>query len=61
LFHARACTIAVRRSFNLVRAPARLVHCTIITVYKYQNWDARAKKQAQAGKFGLACILLMDT
>jgi hypothetical protein len=51
----------VRRSLNLVRAPALFVHCTIITVYQYQYWGRKGEKQALAGDFGLACILLMDT
>jgi hypothetical protein len=51
----------VHRSLNLVRRPTLFVQCTLITVYQYQYWVARAEKQALARKFGLACNLLMDT
>jgi hypothetical protein len=33
-----------------VRAPTLFVRDTIITAYQYENWGARAKKQALSGQ-----------
>jgi hypothetical protein len=56
----RGRTGVVRRSLNLVRQAALFMHCTIIIVFQFQIGGARAKKQALAGKFWLAWILLID-